>query len=138
MERSAIVAEARSWIGTPFVWQQSTKGVGCDCKGLVAGVARELGRPEAASVYALLSNYHAVDERLLRRGLAEVFDRAAEALPGDVLLLQVAGKAQHLAIVTELGRMVHTYGRGPVQRVIEVPIGRSRAIDSIWTWRGVE
>jgi cell wall-associated NlpC family hydrolase len=37
-----VAAEALTWIGTPFVWGQSVKERGCDCKGLIAGVAREL------------------------------------------------------------------------------------------------
>ncbi len=35
--RAAIVAEARSWIGTPHRHQASLKDVGCDCFGLVLG-----------------------------------------------------------------------------------------------------
>ena len=42
---AAIVAEARSWIGTPYRHQTSVKGIGCDCLGLVRGVWRAcLGR----------------------------------------------------------------------------------------------
>ncbi|HXO72313.1 MAG TPA: peptidase P60, partial [Bradyrhizobium sp.] len=37
---AAIVAEARSWIGTRYCHQASLKGVGCDCLGLVRGVWR--------------------------------------------------------------------------------------------------
>lgn len=52
--RSAIVTEARTWIGTPYQHQASLKGVGCDCLGLVRGVWRELigEEPERASPYA--------------------------------------------------------------------------------------
>ena len=32
--RSAILAEARDWIGTPYVHQASAKGAGCDCTDL--------------------------------------------------------------------------------------------------------
>ena len=38
-----VVAEAREWVGTPAHWQASVKGVGCDCKGLIAGGMAELG-----------------------------------------------------------------------------------------------
>ncbi|AMK19327.1 NlpC/P60 family protein [Sphingobium sp. MI1205] len=135
--RDAIVAEARSWIGTPFHWEASVKGVGCDCKGLVAGVARALGLTEAESVFARATAYHrSIDAAYLRQGLAALFDQAEEARPGDVLLLRVGGKAQHLAILTEPGRMIHTYGKGP-KCVVEVPMGAiwCAAIDSSWAWR---
>jgi hypothetical protein len=38
-----IVEAARSWVGTPFMHQQSLKGVGVDCVGVILGVGRELG-----------------------------------------------------------------------------------------------
>lgn len=135
--RDAIVAEARSWIGTPFHWEASVKGVGCDCKGLVAGVARELGLMEAESAFARATAYHrAIDAAYLRRGLEALFDWVEQPEPGDILLLRVAGKAQHLAILTEPGRMIHTYGKGP-KCVIEVPMGTiwRASIDSAWAWR---
>lgn len=139
LERDEIVRVARSWAGTPFHWEASVKGVGCDCKGLVAGVARELGLEEAESTFARATAYHrAIDEKMLKRGMASLFDPARAALPGDVLLLRVAGKVQHMAILTEPGRMIHTYGKGP-KCVIEVPMGTiwQTALESAWTWRGL-
>ncbi len=37
-QRVKIVSLAKEWIGTPYHHQQSVKGVGCDCLGLVRGV----------------------------------------------------------------------------------------------------
>src|SRR3989338_4143365 len=53
LTRQAIVAAARSWIGTPYRHQASLKGAGCDCLGLVRGVWRELygDEPEAPPPY---------------------------------------------------------------------------------------
>lgn len=138
----AIAREAESWIGTPFAWQQSAKGKGADCKGLVAGVARELGRPEADSFEANMAgeyrNGH-VPTRALRRGLARLFDRVDDMQPGDVLLLKVGAKPQHLGIYVGSGRMVHTHiGVGQVR---SSPLGNGgpyswlTAIVSIWRWR---
>ncbi len=45
--RDDIVAEARSWIGTPWQHQQHTKGVACDCGGLIRGVIAALGIRDA-------------------------------------------------------------------------------------------
>src|SRR5690606_41358238 len=36
--RQLVVAEALTWIGTPYRHQASRKHVGCDCLGLVRGV----------------------------------------------------------------------------------------------------
>ena len=41
--RAEIVSEARAWIGTPYQHQAHLRGVGCDCGGLIGGVAVALG-----------------------------------------------------------------------------------------------
>jgi cell wall-associated NlpC family hydrolase len=128
-----IAAEAREWIGTPFVWQGRVKGFGVDCKGLIAGVAKAVGRPEGDSLEALAGDYGGkIDTVRLRAGLARLFDPALEIRPGDVLLLQMGGKPQHLGLALTERRMVHCYPAGP-QKVIEAAIG-SR-LHSIWRWR---
>lgn len=136
MTGAQVLAVARGWDGTPFRWAQSAKGVGCDCKGFIRGVARELGRPEADSIPGASENYRKVDPRALKRGMAALFDKVTEARPGDLLLMNLAGKPMHLAIYLGDNRMIHTYAKGP-GRVIEVPMGRVwwNALDSIWRWR---
>lgn len=136
-----VAAEAETWLGTPFRWQASVRGRGCDCKGLIAGVARQCGRPEAVSVEALAGDYgFRVDPLRLRRGLARLFDRAqGEPEPGDVLLLKVHGTAQHLAIhAPQPGRpmrAIQALHTGPMQ---VVAIGTPRdMIDSVWRWRNL-
>lgn len=140
--QQAVADEALSWIGTPFRWQQSTKGEGADCKGLVAGVARELGRPEAESLEAQMAGEYRtghVPTRALRQGLARLFDKVVDMQPGDILLLKVHDKPQHLGIYVGGGRMVHTYiGVGQVR---STPLGNGgpyswlSQIVSIWRWR---
>lgn len=41
--RDAAVAEARTWLGTPYQHQQRTKGLAVDCVGLLIGVGHGLG-----------------------------------------------------------------------------------------------
>ena len=132
-----IAAEAESWIDVPFKWQGRVKA-GCDCKGLVAGVAKACGRPEGDSLPALAGDYSGtVDERRLKAGLAELFDRVDERQPGDILLLRLGGKAQHLAICAPTDerpeRVIEAMPTGPAR----VRPGRASdgRIDSIWRWR---
>jgi cell wall-associated NlpC family hydrolase len=134
--RSAIVAEARTWIGTPFRWGQATKGRGVDCKGLLWGVARELGRPEAQSEFAQFVGYRdKTDVRHLLKGIGALFNRVKEMRPGDILVLIVGWQPQHIAIYAGGGKIIHT-ARG-IGQVREVPLGKSRRVHSIWTWRGL-
>jgi NlpC/P60 family putative phage cell wall peptidase len=133
-----IIAEAREWVGTPFHWQASVKGVGCDCKGLVWGVARELGLPEAETIYAKVADYgKRVPVKLLQEGMAAVFDRVEEPQPGDVLLLKLRNVPMHLAIVTGPDTAVHAQ-IAPTDKIKETDLPallRKHPIDSIWRWR---
>jgi cell wall-associated NlpC family hydrolase len=156
-----VAAEAREWLGTKFIWQASCKGVGCDCKGLLWGVARELGFPEAESLYAQVSNYSAerpVPSALLKEGFADIFD-PVDAEPfrewlrrtpkdagykdpaplrlGDVLLLKIGGKASHIAIVSADDRAIHAQigSKDWVKEASLRSLLKMFPLDSAWRWR---
>ena len=116
LTRSTIVAEARSWIGTPYRHQASLKGVGCDCLGLVRGVWRAaIGiEPERAPPYSRDWAEASGEEtfaRAARNHLAEI--DPALVLPGDVLLFRYAPRypAKHAAIVTALSLGHDLFGK---------------------------
>ena len=138
--REDIVAEARRWIGTPYHEQASVRGGGCDCKGLVVGVARECGLPEAEGFHARLSHHGPrVDVHLLRQGLRAELRQVAQPRPGDVLLLRVGGKAQHLALLLDDSRLIHCWGAG-LQQVVSAPwtAGRAeRELVSAWAFPSI-
>lgn len=131
VSRSLIVAEARSWIGTPYRHQASLKGVGCDCLGLVRGVWRELigAEPERAPPYGRDWAEAAREEAFAlaaRRHLIEI--DPAQFAPGDVLLFRYAPRypAKHAAIVTTPATMVHAHDGAAVTEVAIVPWWRRR------------
>lgn len=110
-KRDDIVAEARSWIETPFLHLGRSKGLGVDCIGLVICVAR------AVDFYVVDTEWYppqpiygffeqAVDGQTEPVGLADV-------LPGDLLKFKYGrGNQQHIGIVTEIGdrpRFIHSY-----------------------------
>ena len=79
----AIIAEARTWIGTPYRHQASLKGVGCDCLGLLRGVWRAIHgvEPEMTPAYAPDWAEAGGEERLAaaaRRHLTEIDPEDAE------------------------------------------------------------
>ena len=117
--REAVVAEARSWAGTPYRHQASAKGAGCDCLGLVRGVWRALcgGEPEPVPPYrpdwAELGG-----EELMLEAAGRRLRPSGAARPGDVLLFRMAAGApvKHAAIASDEDRMVHAYwGRAVVE-----------------------
>lgn len=127
---AAVVAEARAWIGTPYVHQASTRGAGTDCLGLIRGVWRALkgDEPEPVPAYTPDWGEAGSDELLARvaaRHLRRVAPRTALA-PGQVLLfrMQRGAVAKHLGIVAEAGEspsFVHAYDR---HGVVESPLSQ--------------
>jgi NlpC/P60 family putative phage cell wall peptidase len=129
--RNRIVAETRSWIGTPYRHQASLKGVGCDCLGLVRGIWRALygGEPEPPPAYAADWAEASGAETLAaaaRRHMSELEPR--DAAPGDVLLFRWRAHlpAKHAAILSAPGRMIHACDGAAVMEVHFAPFWRRR------------
>lgn len=116
--RDQVVAEATSWLSTPYRHQASAKQQGTDCLGLVRGVYRALFgvEPESPPPYRASPRHWGAGEPLLdaaRRNLNSV------AMPdrGDVVLFRLhrAAPASHCGIMIEADRFIHAYrGRGVI------------------------
>ena len=132
MRNTDVVAEARRWIGTPYRHQGATKGVGCDCIGLIRGVWRELygSEPEVVPPYAPDWAERSRDERLLAAG-QRLFGAplsVAEAQPGDLLLFRWRADccAKHAGILAGPDCFIHAYEQAAVIRSALVPCWRRR------------
>ena len=124
-----IVAAARGWIGTPYVHQNSVKGAGCDCLGLLRGVWREvLGHePEAVPAYSMDWSEPQGEERLWAAAARHLRPKPlSEEAPGDVLLFRMrdSSVAKHLGLaaeVSEAASFIHAYGG---HGVVESPLSQ--------------
>jgi NlpC/P60 family putative phage cell wall peptidase len=139
--REGIIAEARAWLGTRWHHQASRKGVGCDCIGLIAGVARELGVPEAAQFQrdTRFRGYGRTPEpKMLRAAIAEYLDPAAEEIPGDILLMRFDAEPQHFGFLSSPDYMIHAYAQA--RKVVENRIDDTwrRRIVGAYRFRGLE
>jgi NlpC/P60 family putative phage cell wall peptidase len=125
-----VVAEARSWIGTPYLHQAAAKGAGTDCLGLLRGLWRTLmgDEPEPVPPYTDDWAEPSGDEVLLRaaeRWLSRK-DRSVVMI-GDVLLFRMrqGSVAKHLGIQSEVGAnaaFIHAYtGHGVVESPLSQP-----------------
>lgn len=148
--RSAALAEARRWLGTPYRHQASVRGEGADCLGLVRGIWRAVigPEPEAPPPYAPDWAETGGAETLLeaaRRRLVEI--EPAEAQPGDVLLFRMspAAAVKHCAVLSAAPaaggppepKMIHAYwGRSVVESWMGPWWARRRA--AAFTWPDVE
>ena len=116
-----VIAEARSWIGTPYRHQASLKGVGCDCLGLLRGVWRGVmgAEPELPPPYSPDWAEAGADTLVAaaRKHLIEI--DPADITAGDVLLFRWRAHlpAAHCAILTEADRILHAHDGAAVSEV---------------------
>lgn len=130
---AAVVAEARGWIGTPYLHQGALRGAGCDCLGLVRGVWRALYGAEPALVPAYTPDWSepARDEVLWRAAARYLVARDVGGFdPGDVILFRMrdGAVAKHLGIVGAIGArptFIHAMsGQSVVESPLSVPWAR--------------
>ena len=133
MNPEAIVALARSWIGTPYLHQASAQGLGCDCLGLILGIWRDFyGEiPENIPPYTPDWSEPQRREHLYAAALRHLHEKPApNAAPGDVILFRMrdGGVAKHMGLQAETGNaptFVHSYsGHGVVESAFSDPWAR--------------
>lgn len=126
-QRAAVVAEARSWIGTPYHHEARVKGRqgGVDCAQLLIGVfsAPGVGLIEPMSVphYPPDWHLHRDAERYLGTVLQHAYEIPGPPLPGDVVVWRFGRCFSHGAIVIEWPLIVEArLGIGTVLTNIKV------------------
>lgn len=132
--RADIVTEAREWLGTRWHHQASLKGVGCDCIGLVAGVARALKVQAAYDFdgdFKLRAYGRQPDPSALLAGCDHLMERIPKtsARLGDVLVMKFETEPQHFGIVSAIDPpyMIHAFAQA--RKVVE------HRIDALWLSR---
>lgn len=129
MSAAVIVAEARSWIGTPYVHQASSKGAGCDCLGLLRGVWRAVIGPEPVATPAYTPDWSEPqsEERLWDTAKSLLRAKAlGDLAAGDVILFRMrdGSVAKHLGIMSDAPSptFIHSYtGHGVIESALSAP-----------------
>lgn len=131
-----VVAEARRWLGTPWVHQAALRGIATDCLGLVAGVGLALELPGAdrwRGDTRMRGYSRAPNPKLMLQVCGEYLDPIArnDVQPGDILLMRFDEAPQHFAILScaRPPRIVHAYAG--IGRVTE------NGLDAVWLARVV-
>lgn len=133
-DRNLIVSEARSWIGTRFHHQgrikknNYNKG-GCDCIGLVVGVADALDiRCDGVKLsrYDRTDYARIPDGNQLKEAFCQYLDEIApsDIAAGDILMFRFDKEPQHVGIVSENANnlnIIHCYlqARGVVEHSLD-------------------
>lgn len=128
-----VVAEARSWLGTPYLHQASKKGVGCDCLGLIRGVWRALYADEPEHVPAYSGDWaewskHEPMLEAARRHFIEL----SQPITGALILFRWHNRAivKHAGIYTGSGRFIHAYERAGTVETHLGSVWRARIVAS--------
>lgn len=116
LRREAIIAAARSWLGTPFVPGAAARGVGCDCLGLVTGVLAQVG---AAPNLPARDPDPALAGPVLLAWAQQVLPPSSFTNPADLLVFadRPGGSARHAGIATGPDAFIHAHWRcGVIER----------------------
>lgn len=124
----AAVAEALTWLGTPWHHEGDVKGAGVDCAMLLVRVFSAVGLVPAIDPrpYPIDHMLHSPDERFLgwlQRYAAEVVN-VATPKAGDVIIYKVGRCYSHAAIVTEWPCVVHAFRDERAVVVTRFDVGR--------------
>ena len=125
-----IIAEARLWLGTPYLHQASVRGVGADCLGLLRGVWRAIHGDEPEPVPAYTADWAEPSRQEVLLAVARRWLREKDCHPaavGDVILFRMreGSIAKHLGFQSEIGphpRFIHAYtGHGVIECSLSAP-----------------
>jgi NlpC/P60 family putative phage cell wall peptidase len=139
--RERIVAEALTWQGTKFHDLAHVRGVGCDCGGLIIGVAKALGvlpagyTPPAYSPTRHLHLHTDLMSAVLRECGCTVCPWE-DRQPGDVVTFKFGHVVSHAAFLLPGDEMIHSVVD---QGVCRHPLVGSWLVlhDRVWQFPGV-
>jgi NlpC/P60 family putative phage cell wall peptidase len=139
--RAQIVAEAHTWLGTPFAHQQCAKGIGADCVGLIKGVAQACGLYRGLELPPYLEQPDPDQMRmLLLLHLDPIAYRTRQ--PGDILHFrsELDGVARHLGLIVSIEPhfIIHAWRRKLIDKVTRTRIDAFWRIDGCYRLRGLE
>jgi cell wall-associated NlpC family hydrolase len=109
--RARFIAEARTWLGTPFRDQADVKGGGVDCAMLLvrSAVDTRLVAPFDPRPYPPQWHLHRDEERFLAIVSKLGTEVTRAPIPGDVIVYRVARCFSHGGIIVENNHVLHAY-----------------------------
>lgn len=111
-DRQLVVAEAKSWLGTPYHPHGRLKGIGVDCAMLPAAVYHACGLVEHIDPgnYPVDWHLHRSEERYLSIVL-QYAKEVDSVQPGDLVLYKWGRCFAHGAIVIQWPTIIHAFIR---------------------------
>jgi cell wall-associated NlpC family hydrolase len=123
--RAAVIAEAKTWIGTPFKHESRIKGAGCDCGEFLiacysaAGLMPDYNPPHVPEQWHLHKDAPGFDPEMYLRQIEKfAHEIPANPGPGDIAMFWWGHAYSHSAIVVRWPtELVHCFFVAGVQFV---------------------
>lgn len=122
--RTRLLAEARTWIGTPYHPDARVKGVGVDCGHFVHEVFGQFIGPLPSMPRGYAEDWGLHKPNPLYLDYIRSYPNAVEVdsfVTGGVALFQIGASFAHGTIMTERGTFIHAWGRRNRGSVRESP-----------------
>lgn len=140
-----LIAEAKSWLGTPYHSGAKLKGIGTDCGQLLIAIYENVGllKPGECNpgYYSPEWHLHRSEEKYLY--FVQKFCKKVEEpyQAGDIALFQFGRCISHGAIIISYPKLIHAYiGYGVIESTIDEALlckrsGKSR-LKGVYRWAG--
>lgn len=110
IRRPWVVAEAESWLETPFHHEARVKGAGVDCGQLLIAVYSKFGFMPDLKVPHYSSDFALHRSEEWYRNIVETYAQVVEVpRPGDLVLFKYGRSHSHGAIVTAWPQIIHAW-----------------------------
>jgi|SRR6516164_1784678 cell wall-associated NlpC family hydrolase len=108
--RRQVVAEALSWVGTPYRQLGATRGIAVDCSMLIVRTLIEVGVVEDFDPrpYPPLWFLHREDERYIG-WLEKTTNEVREPQPADIVAIRIGRAFAHSGFYVGGGQIVHAF-----------------------------
>lgn len=120
LQRSQVVMEAESWIGTPWIHNGMVKKIGCDCVGFIVGVTKAVG---VIPFNYQLTNYSRVPRNdYIIKHLAEYLVETTSLEEGNILVFRIHNLITHVGFYCQDEQLIHAEELRNTG-VVKVPLG---------------
>lgn len=134
-QRAAVVAEARTWLGTPYHLNAKIKGVGVDCGTFLISAFSGVGLIPEVDLGLMMADFHLHrGDEIYLKWIMKWCKPVTVAQPGDIILYKFGRIVSHGALVVDSPRIIHAPPEGVVYAdATDAPLLRRQAgIFSFW------
>lgn len=108
--QNAVIAEAMTWLGTPWHHRARVKGAGVDCAQFLIAVYSAAGLIPEFDSGDYPKDWHLhQDEPRFKNWLLQFADPVATPEPGDVAMFRFGRHESHASIVIDFPKVIHAW-----------------------------